>query len=626
MAMTRPTEEMEEENYEHKGEVLTISTGPFANLVTAHYINSLSTFDSRQATMYQQPVSRHGVAVPRAVVLDWAGGSRIKKQWRMGRQTSAYEAAAEEMEVDEPESEEQGETPYDDPFGCESFDAFAREHKEQQQPEAAAAAVTKSDNRNGTELIHWWKAITPKLSDRTVSLMSENICRDNTAHEAYGSGQECWKANKAFFEDDFMDNVRYFFEGMDHCQGVNLLVDGSGLFGGIAHQLLGDLRDDFGRTAVFTTSLFSHNADELDDNGDKEKNHERSVVFQRGATGETDFEALRRWERQGVNRCMNHAILSDLSSAYMPIDVATWTHRGGTHARWKNAGWLQGPTEGGMAVDPLNPIETGALAATALSTLFSPLASGEMTLPNVCDTLHPLPSMRLSSLQVAAPLRLSMAAERFNFQKLLDGTSFSNYLPLSHGWPTENGKRLVGRKEVATLSQIFVARGVHQVPRFEAKTHTLVANEHWAEEFKTPRTHSCVPVTPQLLGGTFPTNILPPNLNAFGWHDVRAPTEYLEEEHVPFQVPVASHVATTCASAMMLSSLRSRLVSADRRRHDDQHMEQDQWAELKEQMAAVCCAATTLPPPPPPLPTTHTQLVDEYDQGLGETGTDEDEW
>eukprot|EP01061_Rhynchopus_euleeides_P013577 TRINITY_DN23684_c0_g1_i2.p1 TRINITY_DN23684_c0_g1~~TRINITY_DN23684_c0_g1_i2.p1 ORF type:complete len:576 (+),score=228.35 TRINITY_DN23684_c0_g1_i2:46-1773(+) len=560
------------------GEILTVSLGPFAAAVAAHYWNATSDFDAKRDVLYHQPSSRTGKAVPRAVVLDWAGGSRIRRQWKA--------RTACRMEVDAaPPAEATGAEEAEPEKHI--FDTFFEtpEAAKPQEPADDSDAQAPAD----TDTVNWWRFITPELSHRSVQLIPDKIARDYSAHATYGEGQECWKGNREFFEDGTMDSVRYFFEGMDKAQGVNLMTDGNGIFSGIAHELLSEIRDTYGKVAAFTTSLFPHNVDEADD--DEDKMRRRAKHFE-NVDKEVDFEALTRWETQGVNRCLNHAMLSDLSSAYLPVDVTTWCRTGG-----RAPGWLASPTRKfpTLKVDPTDVVDTSALISTALSTAFAPLAAGDMTLPHYCDVLHPLPSMRVSSLQAALPFPVSMAAGKLHMRKLVEDAGFDAFLPLSHGWPLDGGVRMVARESVAVVSQIFCIRGVHAVPKTEGVSHTQVLNEFWSEEMRTPRTFSSVPTAPQLLPGTFPTETLPPHLNVVGWADENAPAEYVDESMVPTQMPIAAHVSTTCASALMLHSLSQRLKGADRRRHSGQHLEADQWFELQEQMDA---------------------LVDEYDQGL----------
>ena len=552
------------------GEILTISLGPYAAAVATHYWNATSDHDAKQDVLFHQPSSKLGVAKPRAVVLDWAGGSKVRKQWKMKPPpTTATTTTTATTSDDE-------ETPEAEPH---IFDTFF-ETPSAQTP--TAVEETTESTPAETDTVHWWKFITPTLNDRTVNLISEQTARE-WGHTSYGQGTEMWKQNRGFFEDTFSDNIRYFFEAMDKPQGVNLMTDGNGLFSGIAGELLAEMKDTYGRTSVFTTALFDHNVDEADDDHEKVKNKKKH--FTSNTTQEVDFEALNRWEQQGVNRCLNHAILSEHSSGYLPIDVNSWCKIGGRTPGWFTQDRL------GLKLDVTNTIDTSAFIATSLSTVFAPLQESEISLPHFCDTLRPLPSMRVSSLYTSLPFPAAFGERGVNMKDLVEKASFDAFVGLSHGWPMDETEkqRLLAREPVAVLSQIFSLRGLHSVPKAEGGVpHTQFCNEYWSEVFKTPRTFSCLPQTPQLLSGTFPLEILPGKLNVVGWQDPAAPEEYTTENTIPTQIPVGTMLSTTCASALMLHGLMDRLKATEKRRHTDQHLEHDQWFELQEQMSAVC--------------------------------------
>eukprot|EP01063_Lacrimia_lanifica_P040522 TRINITY_DN9201_c0_g1_i1.p1 TRINITY_DN9201_c0_g1~~TRINITY_DN9201_c0_g1_i1.p1 ORF type:complete len:560 (+),score=186.68 TRINITY_DN9201_c0_g1_i1:53-1732(+) len=552
------------------GELLTISLGPWANVVAAHYWNCTSALEAKSSVLYHQLSS--GESVPRAVVVDWAGGSVIKKQFKMRKPSTAGAGGDEPME-EEDDTEYTGpqdllELAAEDPYAI----ATGMGHTD---PTAMQPPPSLPTNRPGPgeEVVHWWKAIVPKLSDRTVSLLKERTYRTFSEHNAFGEGIACWEKDQDA-QHDVTDNIRYFFEGMDRCQGVQLFCDAQGMFGGMALEVIRYLRDEAPRASIFTTALFPRDEDEV--GGVEPLKDEMGQVV--------DFAGLRRWERQGINRARCHALLSEASSAYVPIDVNTWN-------------FARSP----LKVNLADPVDTGAVAALGLSTA---LVAGHSRFAHFCDVLRPLPSMRLSALRCALPLPVSMQSQGLNFHNVIQGADFADYLDLSHSWPVdaESKAPLVAVPSTHVVSQIYSVKGLHELPQYERRDHTTVCNEFFADSFRTPRTVSHVHAHAQLLPGTFPIEVLPPHLNVVGWRDENAPAAYTTAEATPFQLPVAAHLMTTCASALMLDGVRRRVADADRRRHADQRMEADEWGELGEEMAA---------------------MVDEYDQGLLNT---DDDW
>eukprot|EP01064_Diplonema_japonicum_P019184 TRINITY_DN27885_c0_g1_i1.p1 TRINITY_DN27885_c0_g1~~TRINITY_DN27885_c0_g1_i1.p1 ORF type:complete len:557 (+),score=140.78 TRINITY_DN27885_c0_g1_i1:58-1671(+) len=522
-------------------EILTVSLGPFSGIVNTHFWNSTSDHDAKLNVLYQQPNTGRGKAAPRLVVADWSGEMAVKRKWKLRDGISGDDimTTPEEQEDDDDEPmEEEDTTP-----------------------------------KLRTE--RWWSYMVTPLHDRSLNLISERFARDHSHHNAFGEGYAAWKDQS--YSEHLQDNIRYFFEGMDKCQGINLSCDASGIFGGLAHSLITDIKDDYGRVPIWCNALFDQNNDEAD-----------GYVAQPNEP--TDFEALKRWERQGVNRALSHTLLSETADGYLPIDVPSWSKMGG-----RTPGWRTKPNALNFEVN--NSVEVGAIASAGISTALSPLFTGDMSLAHFCDVLRPVPSMRLSCLQTAMPMKLSMAAEGLHMQNVLQATTFDEYLPLSHGWPTdERGVKIFGTSTTHTMSQIFTARGISALPKTENVSHKQVSNEYWSEQLRTGRTQSAF-TSPFLLSSTFPASLIPSGLNVIGWQDPEAPAEYTDTT-IPTQLPVASHLSTTCASALMIHSINTRFKECHKALHLDQNIEIDQWKEAQEALEA---------------------MVDEYDQGLIDT-------
>ncbi|KAJ9473634.1 hypothetical protein DIPPA_22165 [Diplonema papillatum] len=560
----------------HRGDILSVSIGPFASVASAHFWNATTDQDAKQSLLYHQTAgSRIGskTSSPRLVVVDWAGGSTIKKQWKLHDRQSAPDP------LDADEAMDGGGAPMAEDLGYLA------------NPTAPAAGEAPS-TVSTSETVFWWKYIAPSLSERTGALVGEADARNFETLLSYGEGLRHWdETASSGHSEHVMDSVRYFFEGMDACQGVNLTVDCGGVFGGVAEGFVQAMRDEVGRKVpVMTTALFSHSEDEAE-----------GGVLSRSAPGEgrtCDFDAIYRWEQQGINRARCHGVLSDLSAAYVPVDVNTWLAKGS---------WLHEPSKkshhnvfsastGAPSLDARNPVETGALASAALSCVFPGVFLGErQDLTSLTNLLRPSPSMKLSTCQLLFPVPLSMTGTGMSAASVASSLDYSKFIPLSHAWPadTATSAPLVAVPQTYVVSQLFAGCGLFSLPS-AAQSPEDAFTEHWRQYMRTSRTVSSVPDRQFLLSSTFPATLLPPHLNAFGWHDPAAPAEYTAAS-VPSSLPVAAHLTTTCASALMLESVRQRLERADKRAHRDQHYEADHWKELADTMQS---------------------MVDEYDQGL----------
>eukprot|EP00662_Eupelagonemidae_sp_cell21_P020911 gene20911-42478_t len=209
------------------------------------------------------------------------------------------------------------------------------------------------------------KWIVPPLHPRSLQLLSDGAGRAEpgapTAAAASGTcsgvptagAAAAWGHGAASFAGTTAEGE------MDRCQGVVLLADCGSHFGGMAHSFA-------------TGALRDVHPDEAP-----------AAAAPAAAPGEEgwDMGRVRRWEQQGINRGVAHALLSDACTAYLPIDAARW---GG------DGGWGGG-----------NPVDAGALAAAALDSLLLPCridaaADGALSLHDWCGTLRAYPALRVA--------------------------------------------------------------------------------------------------------------------------------------------------------------------------------------------------------------------------------------
>eukprot|EP01060_Flectonema_neradi_P005204 TRINITY_DN13454_c0_g1_i1.p1 TRINITY_DN13454_c0_g1~~TRINITY_DN13454_c0_g1_i1.p1 ORF type:complete len:541 (+),score=99.93 TRINITY_DN13454_c0_g1_i1:60-1625(+) len=514
------------------GDILTLSFGPYASILSTHFWNATTDLDAKSGALYHQ--TGRGKSYPRTVAVDWSGGSEIKKEWKL---TNA-ELQAEAEDIDNSEA--------------------LMNMSILNESEHVAQADAKSDSNEDegenivstTEIVHWWKYITPQLSSRSMQLISEQTARDYTSRSVYTAGEELFSKDSTL-NDSTLDAIRYFYEGMDTCQGVLVFSEANTLFGGLTWDVLQRIRDDFGKASTWTVSAFMNNDEEVEE-----------------AEGDWEKQMLR--QRNTINRVMSHTLASDASSLYVPVDVNTWEK---TYE---------------------NPVQSGAVVSSGISTLLSTIldVDNEMQFGQFCDVLRPVPSMKLTTMQVATPLPIKMTPGLpMSFADILK-IPYSAYSALSHKWPAGH---IYGTPESHCMAQVWSCRGISALPFAPGySSHKQCVNEFWAERFKTPRTYSSVSPSQYHLSGTFPTELLPRGLNIVGWEDENAPQTY-DEDSLPSTIPTAAHLTTTCSSALMLSNLLTSFKKCHRYQHKSYDLEDDQWREVTEILET---------------------MVDEYDQGL----------
>eukprot|EP01062_Namystynia_karyoxenos_P039721 TRINITY_DN28899_c0_g1_i1.p1 TRINITY_DN28899_c0_g1~~TRINITY_DN28899_c0_g1_i1.p1 ORF type:complete len:615 (+),score=159.40 TRINITY_DN28899_c0_g1_i1:102-1847(+) len=576
------------------GGLLHMAFGPMSSIVSAHYWNSTTVWDSRRPTMYHHSGTGRA-STPRLVIVDWAGGSDLKAEWPL--RAAPPDPADLERDPD-PSKGEQWQLVRREPApaagsGDSSEDPFAAAAAEQAAAgeganaafaEAAAEQdAAENGGGGGGKAQMWWRWIVPALHDRTLQLFPDGLERADpagaAAFSAFGRGAEALRGAPG---DAVEDAVRFFAEEMDVCQGAVVLCDAGNAFGGMAQHFIDEpLRDVLGRKAtVCAVPVWPFHEDEAAHSGAEPP----ADVVQEG--GLYDLDRVRRWEQAGLNRALSHALLSESAQACLPCDATRFRER--------------------------NPVDYAAYVSAALDTALTPCrldaaAPGSLALRDWAAALRSWPALRLSQMSVALPFPLSMQGAGLHLGGALEQcppVADPAFRPLWHPWPRgrdASGESLVGTPACAVASQTLSARGLHRLPRTDgADHHDVAARTLFAHPAtQTRHTVACVSEVPFLVTSTFPTHLLSPKLNTFGWLDDAAPPS----AEPPQELPVVSHCCATFASAAELHNISQRVRSAGMHRHADQGLDRDAWRELQENLDT---------------------LVDEYDHGLVHQPDDDD--
>eukprot|EP00755_Sulcionema_specki_P016168 Sspe_Gene.61316::Locus_34013_Transcript_1_1_Confidence_1.000_Length_1724::g.61316::m.61316 len=515
--------------------IITLSLGPTASIVNTHFWNSTSQLDQGQSALFHQPAS-HGKSTPRLVVVDWAGGSTVRKQWMLQRPGKKRERV-------------------DDGDPGMELDGLFHPPATKSGGSRAGEAVFATE-----EVAYWWKYMTPDLHSRSVHLLNESAQRGTTS-TAFGDGIDAWKTLSN--QEEIIDSIRFFAEGLDVCSGFHVVADCDSVFGGMAVSLLNDVKDIFGRTPLFTSALFPYHEEEPPQHLEHE----------------VDFDRLRRAEERSVNRSLATSLLSAASSSYVPIDMASWAS-----CDKAAAGWLSGPTHAAsLSLDITNPVDAGAVAALALGAATSPWKmsqdKGGRAIFDMCAHLRSIPSMRLATLASIPIVPVRMQQSGYTLRSLLESLpvpSAPELLHLSHPWPLgDDGGRLV-TSATQTIAQCFSVCGLS----YMNDSSEQVVCEVYSQTAGTPRTLASVLQHPGLTSSTFPSSILPPGLNVAGCLDDEASREPYTEETVPQQFPTIAQLSTTNATALYLHRLAVQLRGMSSHRHTTQGLEPDAWREL----------------------------------------------
>ena len=499
------------------GDILTLSFGPYSSILSTHFWNATTDHEAKSGALYHQ--MGRGKSVPRMVAVDWSGGSEVKKEYKLTTEE------CHEIEHMDPNKNDLMNMP------------VLGNYQGEEDIEKADEKSNEENIVSHTDIVHWWKYITPELSSRSMQLISEQTARDYSNRSVYTTGEELFSKDTTL-NDSTLDAIRYFYEGMDSCQGVLVFSEGNSLFGGLTWDVLQRIRDDFGRASTWTVSAFIN-----DD----------TAVEQ----AEGDWEKQNLLQRNTINRVLSHTLASDASSLYVPIDVNSWEK------------------------SYENPVHSGSVVSSGISTLLSSILDKDngMQFGQFCDVLRPTPCMKLTTMQVANPFPIKMTpGVPMSFADVLK-VPYSAYSPLSHKWPKGH---VYGTAESHCMAQVWSSRGLSSLPQAAGfSSHKQCANEFWAERFKTPRTYSSISQSPYYLSSTYPTELLPVGLNVVGWEDQNAPQKY-DEGTLPTTIPTAAHLTTTCSSAVMLNDLLTGFKKCQRFSHKSYDMEDDQWREVSE--------------------------------------------
>ena len=340
-----------------------------------------------------------------------------------------------------------------------------------------AAAELEADAQHWT---HYLKAV---LNHRNLHELP-GLWQGAAAFEGFGEGVEAARREESL--EAVVDNVRFFLEECDLCQGFQASVDAAGGFAGVGSVVLEALRDDFGgKIPLFVTEMHTG------DRGDAE-----ALQVQAGAA---DGGAL--LQLYDLNRGMALAAATRMADCLVPL----WSRAG---ARVDAHFW---------SWDDKSPFQRSAALAVALDCVTLPYRvaarprAGPYTPAGQTDMNGLIEAVRgpYQSPLAAAAVGLPLAAVGKG-EPLPLGRSLLSFTPGVAAAPD------------GAYSEFYMLRGL----RREGKTmRTAGAVDFWEAEMRAGMAKGvagpcmrgiCSVAQPLLAPLTFPTGVFSPRVGKRG--------------------------------------------------------------------------------------------------------------
>ena len=379
-----------------------------------------------------------------------------------------------------------------------------------QQRLEAAAGELEADAQHWT---HYLKAV---LGPRNVHELP-GLWQGAAAFAGFGEGTEAARRGETL--EAVLDNVRFFLEEADLCQGFQVSLDAGGGFAGVGGVVLEALRDDFGRLPLFVAELHAG------DRGDAEA--------QQAQSGAPDGGAL--LQLYDLNRGLGLAAAARAADCLVPL----WA-RAGARPEVHHWGW-----------DPESPFRRGAALAVALDCLTLPYrvterpragpytpAGGAVDMNGFIETVRGA----FRSPLAAAAVGLPFTAVGGEHPRPLE-TSFLSFTPGVAAAPK------------GAFSEFYTLRGLR---RGRKTMGTAAALGAWEAEMREAMARGgagpcvrgvCAVAQPLLAPLTFPTGMFSSRVGKHG--------DLAQERAVPGDAPPASAVHSCPAASKLHGSSKA---------------------------------------------------------------------
>jgi hypothetical protein len=466
------------------------------------------------------------------------------------------------------------------------------------------------DTHNST--IPWWQYITTGLAAHSVTsvkpLQHVDAAGDIPALHSFGYGVSKLQADKRSEVAELTDALRSQLESADQLQGVQCFVDGDGMFGGAAHNVLEQLWDEAGaKTAVVVTCLFSPLPRLITD-----RQSGRDVAFRE-----------RRQNEAALNQLLATTHLSRHTSAvYIPIPLAQWGDffRGTTTAttRTDSPHWLEderataqyvaavmdtalyGVRDGNSAHRPATDDEGRRHSEVTTLRVQGPV----YYLDDWCRVVRPAPSLRVAAAMGALPQPVAQSTEFWKFLEanpLLPGAPMidermgtttkgreeeadesaalkTGFVPLTHAMSAYSPLHSSGQ----VLGHAVSLRGAGVLPSTVYPTREAMLR--YALPLGTSTYLPLVTESNYPISGTFPMELMFADPAAA---ERQLPRGLGSLRDALRSVDVGAHVLSTYASAPMLRDIVSTAQAALRFKTDRYcaayEMEKDDWRETVDE-------------------------------------------
>ena len=361
---------------------------------------------------------------------------------------------------------------------------------------------------------HWPHYLKAVLGPRNVHELP-GLWQGAAAFAGFGEGVEA--ARREETHEAVLDNVRFFLEEADLCQGFQVSVDAGGGFAGVGSVVLEALRDDFGRLPLFVAELHAG------DRGDAEVLQARS--------GAPDGGAL--LQLYDLNRGLGLAAAARAADCLVPL----WA-RAGARPEVHHWGW-----------DPESPFRRGAALAVALDCLTLPYrvaerpragpyapAGGAVDMHGLIEAVRGPYRSPLAAAAVGLPLTAVGSGQH---PRPL-GTSFLSFTPGVAAAPR------------GAFSEFYTLRGLR---RGRKTMGTAAALGVWEAEMRESMERGaagpcvrgvCAVAQPLLAPLTFPAGVFSPRVGKHG--------DLAQERAVPSDAPLASAVHSCPAASKLHGS------------------------------------------------------------------------
>eukprot|EP00668_Euglena_longa_P046345 GGOE01062030.1.p1 GENE.GGOE01062030.1~~GGOE01062030.1.p1 ORF type:complete len:611 (+),score=116.79 GGOE01062030.1:22-1833(+) len=484
------------------GELVSCFLGPLSNLVAAHFWDGTTQADVDCDVLYQGRPNRR---TPRTLLVDFKEAVSVEYTWRLGEQVQGLDLSALGTKWIPPVPmalDEEAEDGEEEPLRCREYSGdLAHEAQKKRRVDSGSQENNAiPDDEEGLADLHpkpaprglrpGWQYIVPQLHTDSLQLVSEGAANNPTGlglFSMFPMGADA----QLFNIDLFVDPVRRFVEGCDSLQGYHVTCDALGAFGGLAHRLVENLKDDLGNRPVFLQAV-----------------HQQT-------TPQPAHQLLQE-TTQSLNLGFSTIDLSGVADAYVPLNIADW----------------QFPSEPSPHPLLLFDLKTDAVAQTAviaasMDTYLLPTRSvasvAAFQLGELCRTLRVYNSLRISSLFSAVPFPLlstyTSLAAAFHSSPLYSPA----FLPLSHILPPNPVPQAVG--------QAVVFRGLDDLPlnppdnqdRFDSRQErlTYISSKDEALELfcsSCPSLRCLARCLPRAypISAAFPSHILSSSLDSKG--------------------------------------------------------------------------------------------------------------